>query len=80
MSPQASPNPEITREIEEQRRLALLSKNADEADEELNMLEKAKNLTPSEISGLLHWLVKREIVLSERLDRMARELEALKKA
>ncbi|QDH15145.1 hypothetical protein [Oecophyllibacter saccharovorans] len=77
--PERPETDDALRELAEQHQLAMSKKSTEEASEELKMLQSARHLTPSEITTLLHWLVKREILLSERVERLEAQVEALQK-
>ncbi|QCE34062.1 hypothetical protein FAI40_01185 [Acetobacteraceae bacterium] len=68
---------EARKELTMAQLLAKNPKTEKEMGEELEMLTASKNLTPAEVSKVLQWLIKQEIVQSERIKNLQKAVEKL---
>ncbi|QCE32313.1 hypothetical protein FAI41_01210 [Acetobacteraceae bacterium] len=68
---------EARRELTAAQIQAKSAKTEKEMFEELEMLTATKNLTPSQIGSVLQWLIKQEIIQSERIKHLQKEVVRL---
>ncbi|KMQ88990.1 hypothetical protein RF55_11439 [Lasius niger] len=68
---------EARRELTDAQIQAKTPKTEKEMLEELDMLTATKNLTPSQIGSVLQWLIKQEILQSERIKHLQKEVTRL---